>query len=324
MLIKKVQDRLLQLTNTIARPKILLGLSGGADSVFLFRALAPLHEMKLISLDSIHINHGWRDTADNDMRFCAQLVTFQHRLSLILEETKSWADKLPAQKKNSGSKEADAREIRRFIFEHYRHAWNYDVIALAHHADDQIETFFIRLIRGSGLTGLCAMQEKQDHLVRPLLTISKAEILTWLKENNQEFCHDETNDSMAFLRNRIRAKLTPALAACDERATQSLLRTIAHLQQEETLLTYVCAQTIDALKDENEWYKIKEFFECAPALRVRILTTLLIKALAPFTPSESLFAEIERFLASPNGGSHEVAPSVTIHKKKRSFYLQSA
>ncbi len=320
MNIKPIQEYVLQLITTHARPTILLGLSGGADSVFLFHTLLALHKAEKITLIALHINHGWRETALRDEQFCTALGAM-HDIQIIIEKVAHGNSLVPSHKRNSGSKEADAREARRVIFEEYRQKHGAAYIALAHHADDQIETFFIRLIRGAGLTGLCSMRPTQDHLLRPLLSITKAEILAWLAENNQTFCHDETNESMAFLRNRIRTNFMPLLAECDSRALRSTLRTITHLQQEEEVLLQLCTQTLEALKDPSGWYKIESFLACAPALRTRILTSLLIQASAPFTPTEGLFKEIERFLNSRRSGTHTIRTGLSIKKKKRFFCI---
>jgi len=219
-------------------------------------------------------------------------------------------------RKPTGSREADAREIRRAIFDTYRQKIDADFVALAHHGDDQIETFFIRLIRGSGLTGLCSMQEcTKDRIIRPLLHVSKQEIIEWLSQNNKPFCTDSTNTDLSFLRNRIRHTLIPALTSCDPRSTQSLLRAITHLQQEEEFIAKVADDIADNIAtdfpDKDEvWYDLYRFLNLKPVMQVRVLTILMIRARVNFNPSEKLFDEIIRFL---DFGHYTIEE---MHKKK--------
>lgn len=321
-LITHVQQIFLSLLEkkTAERPVIIIGLSGGPDSVFLLHTLAPLHAQGIITLHAVHINHGWRESAINDENFCKSLCK-ELNIMCAIEDGTQWHTKLPQHKQNSGSLEADAREMRRIVFDHYRTIYGADAIALAHHADDQLETFFIRLIRGSGLAGLCSMAPRNGSFVRPLLTIYKQEILEWLANTNKSFCHDQTNTSNLFLRNRIRSSVLPALQECDARAAQSLLRTITHLQGEEAVLHQIGIESITALKSPDGWYDAKKFLTHAPALRVRIMTQLLITHHITTAFSQALFAEIERFLATPRGGTHIIASEWAVIKKHGRFCL---
>jgi tRNA(Ile)-lysidine synthase len=302
------------------KPVIILGLSGGADSVFLFFVLVSLHQQGLITLHALHINHGWRSDAVADEAFCGALCA-EYDIPYSAQHTKDWLEHVAPHKYNTGSQEANAREIRRIIFAHYKQKRNATFIALAHHADDQIETFFIRLIRGSGLSGLCSMKPITDGILRPLLSYTKQEILSWLTHTHKIFCTDSTNTDLSFLRNRIRSTLAPALATCDARSTHSILRTITHLQQEEELLKEVCTQTLQALITESGSYSVSGFLACAPALRARIITEILIATGVVFTPSETLFAEIIRFLDSPRGGTHLLGNTWGIQKKQGRFVI---
>jgi tRNA(Ile)-lysidine synthase len=304
------------------QPTIIIGLSGGPDSVFLLHALAPLHTQASINLHAVHINHGWRESAINDQIFCKSLCE-ELGISCTIEYGTQWNAKVPQHKQRSGSLEADAREMRRIIFDYYRIAYKADAIALAHHADDQLETFFIRLIRGSGLTGLCSIKPCNGFTVRPLLTLYKEEILEWLTTHKKLFCHDETNTSSLFLRNRIRSSIIPTLQHCDARAKASLLRTINHLQEEEAVLHNICKESILQLQAANGWLQTKQFLAYAPALRTRIMTQLLINNKITTTFSQALFMEIERFLASPRGGTHIITSGWMITKKNKQFRVDT-
>ncbi len=326
-MIQQIQQTFLALINSLKKntdtpPVTIIGLSGGPDSVFLLHALAPLHHQKCITIHAVHINHGWRRSAQHDQDFCRQLCA-ELVIPFSAEQANDWYQHLPTHKQQSGSAEADAREMRRAVFEHYYQLHHATAITLGHHANDQVETFFIRLIRGSGLTGLCGMKPLTDNILRPLLTIYKKDILTWLDTNNLTYCHDETNTSNAFLRNRIRAHITPALEACDSRSAPSLLRTMNHLQQEEAILKEITIQSIGAITENNDWYNTKKFLAHAPALRARIISSLLISHQLSIAISEALLIEVERFLTSPRGGTHKIGVAGEVIKKQKLFTLKT-
>lgn len=322
-LIEYAQERTRFLLAPIENPVIIIGLSGGCDSVFLLRALAPLHATKELSLHAIYINHGWRESALEDQDFCAALCA-RYGIPFHTEHVAHWTTKAAPQKIRSGSKEADAREIRRLILEAERQRLHADAIALAHHAEDQIETFFIRLIRGGGLSGLCGMKERSGAIIRPLLLKSKTEILSWLNAHHQPWRTDETNESMHFLRNRIRSILLPALALCDGRARDSVLKAMQNLTSEEEVLSALSRETLHALKQPNGMLDTARFLGQKTGVRARILTDLLIATAAPFTPSQKLFQEIERFLKSRQGGTHTITSTIVVQKAAGQFTIYRA
>src|SRR5260221_9609791 len=135
--------------------------------------------------------------------------------------------------------------MRRYFFEKVLQEHNADCIALAHHAQDQEETFFIRLIRGSSLTGLTAIKAKHGHYIRPLLETNKSDILAWLHENNIPYATDTTNDSSDYLRNRIRMNVLPALRTCDDRFATNFLSTLNRLQSTEQFLEQLTLKTFE-------------------------------------------------------------------------------
>src|SRR5438132_9177816 len=135
--------------------KIVIGLSGGPDSVFLLYFLASLQQKYNLSLIAAHLNHEWRKEADQEQQDCATLAQ-----NLNIPFVTAKRSELSVPFKQNGSQEEYGRKMRRHFFEKVLHEHNADAIALAHHLQDQEETFFIRLIRGSSLTGLTAMKPK--------------------------------------------------------------------------------------------------------------------------------------------------------------------
>jgi len=308
-------------------PRLLLGLSGGPDSVFLFHTLLPLHQEKKISLECAHLNHGWRTEAVHDEQFCQKLCT-KHDITLHIGYGKDLLQQLPQHKMLVRSREAQGRHVRRLFFEsviltsEVRSATSTPYIVLAHHQQDQQETFFIRLLRGTSLTGLAGMKPIDGRYVRPLLQTNKHDILTWLKTHNVQFCKDESNESSAFLRNRIRHTVIPALQKCDARFASTFQHTLNALREEQELLETLTQKTEEKLLDTDGRSNLTHFRLLHHALQKRILIRMLIKHEVLFTPSTGFLNELKRFLLHPRGGEHVISPRHSLHKQGKQFWIQ--
>ncbi len=300
---------------------IVVGLSGGPDSVFLLHyLLEKQHDLKL-NLIAAHLDHEWRESSAQDAEFCKALcaklnVTFiSRRLSELNINIKS-----------SGSKEQDARKARRFFFETIAVEYDANGIALAQHKNDQEETFFIRLLRGSSLSGLCGMWPKRGLYIRPLLPINKKEILTWLTTNNIAYVTDLTNISDDFLRNRIRNKLIPYISEIDSRFSTTLLKTMERLQQTELFLQRLTLQTFTQIaqfdnKVDAHVINKKAFMQLDPVMQYRILVHWLTLESVQFPVTQTFFDEVIRFIEQPVSKMHEIHELWGIIKKRNSFYI---
>lgn len=183
--------------------KIVVGVSGGPDSSCLLDVLAILSKKYDFQIHIAHVNYGLRgEDSDNDEIFVRDLAN-KHGFEISVLKSKK--------AKQKGNLENSLRDLRYDFFEKLRSELNYDLIAVAHNQDDQAETVLMRIIRGSGLSGLSAMKAKSGRIVRPLLQTSKAEILAYLKENKLKFRTDKSNKNTKFTRNSIRHGLLPYL-----------------------------------------------------------------------------------------------------------------
>ncbi len=177
----------------------LVAVSGGVDSIVLGFLMKKLG----YSFLAITVDHNLRENSKKDAEFTVNyLKTFG--INCIL---KAWHGEV---KKNL---EQEAREARYLIFEEIATQNNISEILTAHHLDDQIETFFMNLMRGSGLSGLCAMPKSKAltnniKLTRPLLEVPKSEIIEYAIKNNLQWAEDETNSDEKFTRNKIRKIIT--------------------------------------------------------------------------------------------------------------------
>lgn len=301
--------------------RVVLGLSGGPDSIFLYHLLKMLSQEGFLVITAAHLNHGWRGLAsDEDAQFCKNLAE-SDGISFVLEHAKN----LEFSIKFNGSQEEAGRKLRRFFLERVRQASNSTCIMLAHHAQDQQETFFLRLMRGATLTGLSSMRPISDLYIRPLLQTNKASILHYLETNNLSYRKDATNESLAYLRNRIRKLIIPALQKCDSRFDKNFLNIIERLQEEDDFLHHLTLNTFNQIfhtqNQESLTGNLKTFLSAPIVLQRRILLHLFITHKIPFTPSNAFFNEILRFLHSSRGGIHHIAKGWKLHKKSSSFWL---
>lgn len=206
-----VQDcvlRTIQQESLIASgDRVVVALSGGADSVALTRLLSELADTASFDVVGVaHLNHQLREAADADERFCRTLA---RRLSLPCLVGRADVTTLASRERIS-IEEAGHRE-RYAFFRHASATLQADRIATAHTRDDQAETYLMRLLRGAGPVGLSGIHPRSGDIVRPLLDVSKSELREYLAANGQEFREDETNRDVTVTRNRIRHELIPFL-----------------------------------------------------------------------------------------------------------------
>ncbi|MBQ7986462.1 MAG: tRNA lysidine(34) synthetase TilS [Clostridia bacterium] len=182
--------------------RVLVGLSGGADSTALLYVLLSLKEKYDLEIACCHINHQLRGTADRDMNFCKDLC---EKLGAAFF-CKTVDIKTGA--KNAGmSEELYARNIRYEFFE----SLGYDKIATAHNKNDVAETLVFNFMRGASTSGLSGIPYVRGNIVRPMLDIKKADILEFCEKNDYDFVTDETNFETIYSRNKVRLDLIPKI-----------------------------------------------------------------------------------------------------------------
>lgn len=297
---------------------LVVGLSGGPDSLFLLHYLVQLkNEGRVSNLIAAHLNHGWRTQADQDEAWCRQ-VCADLQIPFVSKHLTDYQHQL----KHDGSKESFARAARRLFFQEVRTEYNANLIALAHHMQDQEETFFIRLVRGTTLSGLTCMWPKNGFYIRPLLQTNKNDIIAYLQEHSISFLIDSTNESLDFLRNRIRASVLPALQSCDKRFDQNFLATLNRLQDLEIFLQQITIQHFNAMYSAAG-LNLEEFFAQHPVMQYRILIHWLTQHKLPFAPSQAFLDEILRFLQKPASKTHTIHPQLHISKKNGHAHIDA-
>lgn len=203
--------------------KVLIALSGGADSLALTELMIGSRQRFALELAIAHFDHGLRQTSADDAAF---VKNFAHERGL--EFVDASGDVKTFAVKHKLSIETAARTLRYEFLSDARQRTNCDAIATAHHADDQAETILMRLLRGATSAGLSAMKTRTvtdcGLILRPLLTFRKAELETFCRERNLSPCVDETNFMPDVTRNKIRLELVPLLEKFNSAPVETLCR----------------------------------------------------------------------------------------------------
>jgi tRNA(Ile)-lysidine synthase len=252
----------------------LIGVSGGVDSVVLLDVLTRLEFAKLVVC---HLHHGLRGgEADTDEVFVRALADryhcdAEHRRTDVAALAEATGDSL----------ETAGRNARRTFFAEVAAARGISRVFLAHHADDQAETVLMSLLRGAGLNGLAAMREVSEggphwQIVRPLLTVTRAEILGHARIHALEWRDDASNASRSHLRNRLRHDALPALSAALGRdARPALVRTAHLLAEDDAWMNEQADLTRIALEYEDGKLSVTALRQVPTALTRRILRSWL-------------------------------------------------
>jgi len=202
---------------------VVIGVSGGVDSVVLLYMLVKLSEEYKLSVIAAHLNHGLRGKeSDRDEAFVKKLAK-----KLGVKFTGKRTD-INSLLKKGDSLQDIAREVRYAFFEEVANRYTADKIATGHNLDDQAETMIIRFLRGAGLNGLSGILPKRGKYIRPLLDVSRKEIEEYADKNKLNFVKDSSNKSTKYLRNHIRLKLMPVLEHYNPRLKNDMAR-LAHI-----------------------------------------------------------------------------------------------
>lgn len=213
--------------------KILIALSGGPDSVFLLNFLLKYRRKYGIEIGAMHVNHMIRgEEANNDEKFCRKLC-----LQLGVDYHTVKRNVLSFAKLNKISIEEAARVIRYRELSKVQNKFGYDKIATAHNCNDNAETVFLNLIKGTGLKGLSGIPITRENIIRPILSITKDEILEYLKKGNVEYLIDKTNLSNVYERNFVRNEMFPLIKKrLNPKIEQTLFKSSLVLKKQSTVL----------------------------------------------------------------------------------------
>lgn len=267
-----------------ANRPILIALSGGPDSMALFRAMIEAH----VRIEAAHCNFHLRGEESNrDSRFVEEMC-IHWNIPLHHLDVDTAAEALPGE-----STEMTCRRIRYDWFRKLRDSHSFYRIATGHNADDNIETFFLNTLRGSGLVGLKAMVADTGEIIRPLLRFSRRQIMQFLSESETGYITDSTNLESDYRRNFLRNDVLPLIESRWEGMRTAIGRTIEQLQSDERLLTAIVNRTLGDNPRLLTWDVVNDF----PEPR-----TLLFRFLNRYGGSTYTAEEVERSLPRPRSG----------------------
>lgn len=206
-MLEKIRDTIEKYSLIEKGDGVLIGLSGGADSVCLTHMLYTLKDELGIKIYTAHMNHCIRGVdADRDEKFA---VEFSNSLGINCIHEKQ--DVRGYAEMKGISEETAGRELRYAFFERVLKERGLNKIATAHNKNDNAETILMNFMRGSGTRGLCGIPYKRGNIVRPILSISREEIEGYCKENSLKYVTDNTNNETVYTRNKIRLDLIPKI-----------------------------------------------------------------------------------------------------------------
>jgi len=226
--------------------RVLVGLSGGPDSVCLIHILMRL-QFKVIAL---HCNFHLRDEESNrDQEFaenlCKELGIECHTTHF---NTSEWA------KEHKVSIEMAARELRYEYFRKMKSECKAQYIAVGHHKGDNAETMLLNLMRGTGIDGMCGIRPKNGDIIRPLLCLSREEIIDYLKEHNLAFVTDRTNLSNEYSRNKVRLDILPLMKDINSAVLDNLVTTIENMNEVRKVYEKSIEEGVERCCEEKDNY----------------------------------------------------------------------
>ena len=237
--------------------KLILALSGGIDSM----VLADLLLKAKVEFVAAHCNFHLRgEESDGDEKFVREFAV-KHDIQCFVKhfDTEKYAEE------KGISIEMAARDLRYAWFEELRQQMGYDKIVVAHHADDQAETFFINLLRGAGLRGLKGMLPQNGVIIRPLLWASREQIRQYAVENQILWREDHTNAESVYLRNKIRNQLLPAFDELKPEARQGLYKSLEYLASENELYRELLKEKLAQIVEQDgdvQRFPYSAFLDC--------------------------------------------------------------
>ena len=266
-MLEKVKNTISKYDMLSPSDSVLVGLSGGADSVALLVCLTELG----YNVSAMHINHNLRgEESDRDERFCVELCK-----NLGIHLTVKSVDVKGYCQGNKLGIEEGARELRYSFFSTAKT----DKICTAHTLSDSVETMLINLIRGTALKGLCGVPNKRGNIVRPLIGCTREEVEAFLSERNIGYVTDSTNNSNDYTRNKIRHLVVPKLAEISKEQNgslyQNISKTLNSIKLDEDYLSTEAENLLKRAQTDENVFDYEVIFSSHEAVLNRMLVMLL-------------------------------------------------
>ena len=311
----------LRLLGVSSGAQVVVGVSGGADSIALADALSREHDG---TLTIAHLNHLLRaDESDADAQFVERFAR-----SLNIQSVTECINVAATASATGRNLEAVAREIRYDFLGRVAVAAGAHFVTTAHTRDDQIETIFMRLIRGTGPDGLRGIYPSRPlgeevSLVRPLLDVSRAEILDHCEQRKLSFRSDSSNADLELMRNRVRAELLPNIRSANPRLDEALLRIAALVAEDDDKLTEDAQAVFERALDSDDSLKLGALRGSHVAIRRRVLRLWLRNARGHLQRIDGVhLAAVEKLmLEGENGKRVELPGGLAVVKQHQSLVI---
>ncbi len=270
MLLAKVKETINKYGMAAPGDRVVVAVSGGPDSVCLLSVLNGLAAEWNLSLHVAHLDHMFRGKQSADEALFVADLAKKLNIPATIEKID-----VPAYCRERGlSAQTGAREVRYSLFMRVARSVGASRIATGHTANDQAETFLMRLLRGAGVAGLSAIPPVRANIIRPLIEVTRQEVLEYLRAKEIGFVSDPSNSKPVYTRNRIRMDVLPALERFNPRIVETLATEAALLRDEDAAMEeYLGAVVSSVCIRENESLVIKraEFNPLFPALKRRLI-----------------------------------------------------
>ncbi|GAB6184335.1 tRNA lysidine(34) synthetase TilS [Thermodesulfovibrio hydrogeniphilus] len=270
-IVDKVKNTVEKFNMLSLNDHVLVGLSGGPDSVCLLNILKLFKQQYKLKISAAYIDHGLRpEDVPKEIEFCKKMC---EELDIPFY-TQSIPVKDFARQEKINIQEA-ARILRYGALDQISLNIKAHKIAVAHNADDQAETVIMRLLRGAGPAGLSGIPPVRKKIIRPLIEVERAEIENFLKEKNIPYIIDPSNESLKYLRNKIRHTLMPIIKSIQPHATKIISRTADILREENDYINVAVTKALMRLMSRKTDYKVELFVNPMEVLNVVILRRAL-------------------------------------------------
>lgn len=298
--------------------KIVLGISGGPDSMCLLHVLNSLKEKYNLNLICAHVNHGLRKESEEEKEFVKKYCEDKN---IIFEYMK-----IENYKKNKFS-EQEGREKRYLFFEELINKYNANYLMTAHHGDDLIETVLMRLVRGSNLKGYegISLISKNDKykIVRPLLNLNKEEILDYLKKEKIPYVIDKSNECEKYTRNRFRKQVLPFLKKEDKNVHLKFLKYSKELNRYNNYVNNIIEEKIDKIY-KNKKIIINEILKEDEFLQEKIIEYIIqdIQKTEIFNINDKAFKNIMELLKKDQNSQINLCDNFIARRSYNYLYIE--
>ena len=290
---------------------ILMGVSGGADSVYLFFGLLSLKEKYNLNLKCAHINHGIRESAKRDELYVKSLCDkYDVEFNLLSTNMNEYA------LKEKLSKEEAGRKLRYDFFN--KIATSKAKIALAHNFDDNMETILFRIIRGTGISGLRGIPYKRDNIIRPLLDTKRQTIEEELKKLGIPWMLDETNLTNDYSRNMLRNELIPFV---EKNFNTSFKESLNRLRLNSTEIYDFISKETKAYKNEN-YLEVEKVIDLDQGLLNEVIRTFILRNKSNLNSIDRNHIEAFINLMKSENGKSINLPGINLYKHDDKIFAQ--